>query len=139
MGMTNLLHICGGWIFWTPITRKHGSTLGSCFLCMIVRWKWEFSTPAFYHKRWFFLDTKSNGHEFEFAIIEFATSFFQKIHNHAKFCTKENGCKEPIIWRKFFGQFSSLDSLKQHSKIYIPDLYPSVLSLDSVTGSGHHE
>jgi hypothetical protein len=65
--------------------------------------------------------------------------FFQKFHNSAKFCTKENGCKEPIIWRKFFRQFSSLDSLKQHSKIYIPDLYPSVLSLDLVTGSGHRE
>jgi hypothetical protein len=87
---------------------------------------------------WF---VESNFEDFGFPkkLLNLQQIFFQKFHNGAKFCTKENGCKEPIIWRKLFDQFSSLDSLKQHSKIYVPDLYPSVLSLDSVTGSGHRE
>jgi hypothetical protein len=32
VGMTNLSCVCGRWIFWTLITRKHGSTLGTGFL-----------------------------------------------------------------------------------------------------------
>jgi len=32
VGMANPLHVYGHWIFWTPITRKYGSTLGASFL-----------------------------------------------------------------------------------------------------------
>jgi hypothetical protein len=32
VGMTNPLRVYGRRIFWTPVTRKHGSTLGTSFL-----------------------------------------------------------------------------------------------------------
>jgi hypothetical protein len=45
MGMANLLRICGHWIFWTPITRKCGSTLGTCFLAQLLGGSGSFLLP----------------------------------------------------------------------------------------------
>jgi len=36
MGMANLLCICGRQIFWTPVTKKHNSTLGIDFLAHLL-------------------------------------------------------------------------------------------------------
>jgi hypothetical protein len=45
VGMTNLLRVYGRRNFWTPVTRKHGSTLGTSFLALSSGRRGSFLLP----------------------------------------------------------------------------------------------